>query len=453
MTSSTPNDRAQMLTTGPVGRLVAALAVPAVLEQGLLNVVRLADTYWMGKVGDMAVAAVAMGTTLRMVLISPMMGLSMGGMALVARHVGEGNPRLADRATMQLIMLIALFTLPITAIGIALGPALLRLMGAKGAILESAVGFLRIVFAGLFFVECLPTMSGVIKGAGRPEYTLRINLLSLVVVALLEPVLVLGLGPFQPMGIRGAALATVLGSVVGVMAILVILLRGSAGLRLHRADVVPDLGMIRTILRISLPASVERLSPNLGMATLMRIVSRLGDRVLTGYSIFQQLHWFLQAVTLGIGNAAATMMGQNLGAGKPDRSERATRVGGLAATVLSLALYGLLAAMAPAIVGLFTDDPAAIRAASLIARVTLFGSAVRGWGQVLGRSLGGAGDTLSPMAASIGALWIVQLPASWLLGGWLGPTGVWLGMVLGDLSHAAVVSVRFFQRRWRTIRV
>ncbi len=445
--------QARVLTDGPVARQTLTLAIPSAVEQAMLNVVRLADMYWMGRVGGMAVASVAMGTTLRMVLISPMMGLSMGGMAVIARYIGQRDQRMADRAVMQVILLIALLTIPLMIIGQTLTPAILRLMGASPQVEESATAFLRIIWWGLFFMECLPTMSGVIKGAGRPEYTLRINLVNLVLVAVLEPVFVLGLGPFPAMGIQGAALASVVGAVAGVMGILGVLLTGGAGLRLHLRDLTPDFGMMKTVLRISLPASVERLSPNLGMATFMRIVSSFGDQVLTAYSIFHQLFNFFQAVTMGVGNAAATMVGQNLGAGKPERSERAGRAGGLASAVISAVFYGLIALLPRPILGLFSDDPAVISAAALAIRVTVVGSAIRGWGQVLGRSLAGAGDAVSPMLASVGALWIVQIPASWLLSGWLGPVGIWIGMVLGDTAHALAMTWRFGQGRWKAIRV
>ena len=175
--------------------------------------------------------------------------------------------------------------------------------------------------------------------------------------------------------------------------------------------------------------------------------------MLTAYSIFHQLFNFFQAVTMGVGNAAATMVGQNLGAGKPERSEHAGRTGGLASAIISAVFYGMIALLPRPILGLFSDDLVVVGAAALAIRVTVVGSAVRGWGQVLGRSLAGAGDAVSPMLASVGALWIVQIPASWLLSGWLGPVGIWIGMVLGDTAHALVMTWRFAQGRWKTIRV
>jgi putative MATE family efflux protein len=447
------SSRIRELTVGNVRSQVFGLAVPATVESALQTTVRLLDTYWMGRVGGMAVASVAMSTALRMVLISPMMGLSMGGQAVVSRYVGERDQERADRAVMQVLLLIALFTLPITVLGYTLTPALLRLMGASEAVLPNATSFLRIIWGGLFFMECLPTMSGVLKGAGRPEYTLRINLLNMAVLGISEPVLALGLGPFPAMGIRGAALASVLGAASGVLGVMIILGTGQAGVRLHLRDIKPDWTMMKRVLKISIPASVERFSPNLGAATFMRLISSFGDQVLTAYSIFTQLYGFFQAATMGVGLASATMVGQNLGAGKPERSELAAKTGAKGAMLVSLLLYGTLALAPQVVLVRFTQDPVVINAAALAIRVTVIGSAIRGWGQVMGRSLAGAGDAVSPMLASIGALWIVQLPAAWLLSGLLGPLGIWIGMVMGDSAHAVATTWRFRQGRWKAIRV
>lgn len=437
------------LTAGNVPRQMLSLALPSSLEMFIMSVVRLLDTFWMGRVGGMAIPAVAMGTTLRMVLISPMMGLSMGGMAVVARYVGARDQEMADRAVMQCLLLIILFTAPIMLIGYLGFPVFLRWMGATGEVFEGALAYLRVLFAGIFFMECLPTMCGVIRGAGRPEYTLRINIVNVVVLAVSFPVLALGWGPFPRLGVQGAALASVLGSVAGVIGVFYVLITGHAGVRPRLRYLAPDLAMMGRILRISIPTSLERLSPNLGMAVFMRLVSAFGGQVLTAYSIFQQLWGFFQAITMGAGNAAATMVGQNLGAGKPDRAERAAYVGSGASAALSLLLYSLVALAAKPVVGLFTHDPQVIAVAAVALAYAIPGVTGRGWGQVLGRALGGAGDAVSPMATSIGALWMVQIPACWLLSRAIGPAGIWISIVMGDLAHAAVMTWRFRQGRWK----
>ncbi len=441
------------LAHGSIPRLIAILAAPATLEMALFSVVRLLDAYWMGQVSDLALASVVMGSTLRFVLISPMMGLSMGGMAVVARHVGRKDQELADNSVMQVLLLILFFSLPIAICGYLTAPTFLRWMGASGEILENAISYLRVIFIGLFFMECLPTMSGVIRGAGRPEYTLRINIINVVVLGVSEPILALGWGPIPALGVTGAAVASVLGSVAGVAGVFYLLLTGDAGVGLHLRHIKPDLDIMKGVLRIAIPNAAERLSPNLGSAAFLRIVAGFGDLVLTAYSVFQQVYQFFQAPTVGVSNASATMVGQNLGANEPDRSEESGWIGAWGAAGLSLVLYGVLAFGATYVLTWFHDDPRVIQVAAVGLYYSVVGAAGRGWGQVLGRALGGAGDAISPMVASIGALWMVQIPASWLLSGWLGPPGIWAGMVLGDLAHALAMTWRFRQGRWKKIQV
>lgn len=441
--------RTRELTSGNVPRQMLSLAIPSSAEIFIHSIVRLLDTYWMGRVGSMAIPVVAMGTTLRLVLISPMMGLSMGGMAVVARYVGARDQEMADNAVMQCLLLIMLFTVPITIIGYQGFSLFLRWMGATGEVMEGALAYLRTLFLGLFFLECLPTMSGIIRGAGRPEYTLRINVLNVVVLGISLPILALGWGPAPALGVRGAALGSLLGAMAGCSAVFYVLLTGHAGVRLRLRHLRPDLRMMWRILRISIPNSMERFSPNLGAAGFMALVSALGPQVLTAYSIFHQLWGFFQAITMGAGNAAATMMGQNLGAGKPERSQRAAYVGATGAAALSLFLYSLVALAATPIVGLFDSDPAVIALTAVALGFAVPSVTGRGWGQVLGRALGGAGDAVSPMLASIVALWAVQIPACWLLSRHIGPSGIWISIILGDLTHAVAVTARFRQGRWK----
>lgn len=443
------------LTVGSVRRLVLILAVPATLESALMSVVNLLHAYWMGRVGGLALASVMMGNSLRMVLISPMMGLSMGGMAVVARHIGARETRQADHAVMQVALLITFFVSLSALIGLTLGGTFLRWMGAQGEVWRDALAYARIVFFGLFFMEMLPSLSGVIRGAGRPEYTLRINLVNAVTMMILEPLLVLGWGPIPALGVRGAALSSVLASAAGVAAQFYILLTGKAGVRLHGRDIVPDFRMMWRILRIALPVSIQRLSPNLGNAVFLRLVSSLGDTVLAAYSIVSQFGMFLQALPMGLGGAAATMTGQNLGAHAPDRAERAAHFGTRMAALSSAAITLLIALFARPVLTLFTRDAAVIAVGIVAVWCNVLALTARAWLLAMSSILAGAGDTISPMLVYIGDLWLAQLPLCWLLSNaaGLGALGIWLGIGLGDLAGAAAITRIFASGRWKTRRV
>jgi putative MATE family efflux protein len=441
------------LTSGRLGPLIARLALPSMLETALQNVPSLLQAYWLGQTGGTSLAAMAVATTLRIVLISPMMGLSAGGMALVARHIGAHEERQADHAVMQAMLLGALFVIPLSILGQIAGPTFLRWMGVRDEVLQEAIRFLRIIFAGLFFMEMLPSINGVIRGAGHPEYTLRITIVSTVTLAILLPILVLGWGPIPRMGVSGAALASVLSSAAGVAAQWVTLLRGWAGVRLRREDLWLDQHMMGRILKIALPSAAQRFSPNLANALLVRLVTSFGTEVLAAYSLASRVTDFLQSSAMGIGTAAATMVGQNLGAKRSDRAERSAFLSGYAAATSSLALLVILNVFATRALGWFTHDTALIGPGTTILRYALLWCTASAWSQVMGSGLTGAGDALSPMAVNIASLWLILLPLSWALS-WplrMGPPGTWLGLGIGYLVSAVAMTWQFRRGRWKNV--
>jgi len=441
------------LTSGSLGKHILTLSLPSATEMALFSAIELVHAFWLGRLGGTALAAVSMSNTLRLVIISPMMGLSVGGMAMVARHIGARDQQHADQATMQTFLLIVLLSIPLIILGQVWGATFLKWMGAEGALLDEAVAYLRIIFAGLFFMECLPTLSAVIRGAGHPEYTLRINIASIAAMMILEPLLVFGLGPVPRLGVRGAAWASVLSSAVGVVGQAITLLYGSAGVRIHWRDLRPDLTMMWRILRIALPTSAQRFSPNLTNALLMRLVSSFGADVLTAYSLLGRLVGFLQAPSFGLSLAAATLVGQNLGAKEPARAERATNLAALSSLFLSACVFGLLSLWATPILGLFGASGAVLATGVAAAPYYLLVGTASGWAQVVGSALGGAGDTVAWMWINIGSLWLVQLPLSWALshGLRLGPVGIWLGLGISFAVGAVALTIRFRRGRWKTI--
>jgi putative MATE family efflux protein len=409
----------------------------------------------MGRVGDLALAAVTMGTSLRIVLISPMMGLSAGGMAVVARRCGADDTRRADHATMQAVLLIIFFVVPLAILGQVMGPTFLRWMGAKENVLQDAIAYIRIIFGGLLFMETLPSMNGVIRGAGYPEYTLRINVVSVMVTFLVEAVLVLGLGPFPALGVRAAGWASVLGSASGVMAQFFVLLGGKAGVRLHWRDLRPDLEVMKQILRVAIPTTAQRFSPNLTNALLMKLVAYLGNDVLAAYSVVSRLIGFLRCVPMGVGNATATMVGQNLGAGKPERAQRSVELATIGGVLGTLFLVGGLNLRPGLVLGFFNLAPAAMQVALVATGYATLSVSGMGWFLIVSRGLAGAGDALSPMLVNMGALWLVQLPLCWLLSvkTGLGHVGVWIGLAVSYLVSGVAMTLRFRQGYWKEIKI
>ena len=441
------------LTTGSLVGHLLRLALPSTGEFAVFSISALVHTWWLSRLGGSALAAVAMGTTLRLVLISPMMGLSAGGMALVARAVGAGNRREADHAVQQAALLVLAFSLPIMLVGQVFVRTFLGWMGASGQLLEEATLFLRVIFAGIFFMECLPTLTGVIRGAGHPEQTLRINLTSVATLMLLDLLLLSGFGPLPSLGVIGAGLASVLSAAAGVAMQYVILRRGTAGVTLKRFDLRPDFAMMCRILRIAFPISLQRLAPNLGAAIVTWLINTLasdGTNVLTAYSITTQIFGLLSGPSMGVANATAPLVGQNLGAGRPERSARAGWLGGIIALGLALAIIGPVAARPMPVLRFFTRDEAVLAVGAASIPLLFLVPVFTAWLQVMLSALSAAGDALWTMSLAVGyqaaqALFCLALRPLW------GPSGIWMGLALGALAGAIAMTVRFRVGAWKRI--
>ena len=446
---------ASALTTGDVPRHILRLALPSAGEVALFGILPLIHAYWMGQLGGMALAAVAMGTALYSVLTSIMRGFSRGGMAIVARHIGANDQRGADHATMQTTALLFIGSIPTALIGLLAGPRLLVWLGAQGELLQATQEYVTIIFWGLYFMEMVPCLDNVIRAAGHPKYTLLANAVNVVVMAVLEPLLVFGVGPIAPLGIKGAAWAAVIGSAAGTAALGWVLWSGRAGLHLDLSDLRPDPPTLWRVVRIGSPVAAQRLSPSLASALMMALVSSLGNDVLTAFSIVSQLSWFLQCPITGIGLATATMVGQNLGAQRPARAERSTAVGIAGAVVVTAVLFGYLALWPAWGIGLFSSSAAVLAIAAIAVRFGFFTRIAMALANVVGAALSGAGDNVSPMVLHMGSLWLVQLPLSWALSRWLGmgAEGIWLGMMFGQIAAAVGLYLRFRQGRWQQITV
>lgn len=443
------------LTQGSLVRHLVRLAIPSTAENALMTTVGLLDSLWLGRLGGMGLAASAIATTLRTVLVSPVMGLSMGGMAVVARHIGARDQEGADRALMQAILLLLAFIVPLMIIGQVFGGIFLRWMGAEGDLWRDAVAYLRIVFFGLIFIEMLPTMNGVIRGAGHPEYTLAIQVAHSLMFLVLEPMLIFGWGPFPQMGVRGAALASVISHAVGVTAQMAVLISGRAGVRLRLRYIRPDFNLMGRILKIAIPTAAQRFSPNLGMALLIRLVTALGSHVLTAYSVISRIVHFLQGTSFGIGGATATLVGQNLGGGRADRSERAAHIGVRGVLMCSAIMLLLLNIWPVPALSIFSLEGEALQVGVVAVRFFFFVALGMGSNMVLSNALGGAGDAISPMIVNIASLWLIQLPLCWALSQPLGmgPPGIWIGMAVSNGAMAIALMVQFKRGRWKTVQL
>jgi len=442
-------------TSGSLARNIWDLGLPMMAGQVLFGLPGIAESYWLGKLGSAALAAASMGMALRIVMISLVMGLSTGGMALVARYVGAGDQAAADRATQQTQILILMAVVVLGVIGFLCAPTFLQWMGAEGAVLREGVRYARVLFVGLWAMELIPSMNALFRGAGNAEWVFRLSLTATGTTFLLQPLLILGWGPLPSLGVKGAALAQVLGNAAAVVLQQYVLLTGRARIRIRLNEMGMDRHVMGRILRLALPTAVERFMPNLARTIMLGLVAAWGVTTLAGYNVTTRIFGLTMMVSMGLGGVAPTLVGQNLGARKPERAERSAWAVAGAATALVVLVLTPVAVLAPHVIRLFNTEPTVIAAGTHCLRVIAPGQVFVTLAMTIGMALRGAGDTLSPMLISTGTLWLVQLPLAYGLSqaiGW-GATGLWVALTITPLVAAAAICLRFHQGRWKVRRI
>lgn len=443
------------LTTAPLGKALVMLAVPMILEMIMESIFALVDVFWVAHLGANAVAAVGLTESMMMILYSVAMGVSIGVMALVARRMGEKDADAAARAAAQGIALGLAMAAVIGGVGIAFAPELLGLMGADAAVIETGTGFTRVMLGANFTVFLLFLINAVFRGAGDAALAMRALWLGNLLNIVLGPCFIFGLGPFPELGVTGAAVATSLGRGSAVVFQLYLLTRGRSQIALSRKHLALDFGVMAGVLRLSTSATFQMLITMTSYIGVMRILSGFGSAPLAGYTIGFRILMFALLPALGLANAAATLVGQNLGAGRTDRAEqavwRACRVG---AAFLS-AVGVLFVAGADVLVGLFTDDPAVLAYGVKYLRIVSFGFPFYAFGMVLSSAFNGAGDTRTPTLINLVVFWVLQMPLAWSLSvhAKLGPAGVFITLGLCFSIFAAVGTVLFRRGGWKLTRV
>jgi putative MATE family efflux protein len=435
------------VTQGNPAYHLLRLSWPILISQTLFALPNLYDAIWLGQLGREAQAAAGLTMSVRFTMISVLMALSLGCGAVVARYVGAKDQPKADLATAQGFLVMFLSAGILGLIGVVFARPLLKLAGADDTVLPLAVRYARIIFAGLVALELVPSLGFMINSAGSPEIMLHMTLLSTTMLVIAEPLLVRVL----KMGIAGAGLATVGSNVAGMLLGVGVLMFGKAPVRLRLRDLRPDLPMMGRIWRITLPAILQRGTPNFAMSLLTRLVSMYGAPTLAAWVIFRRIFDFAMIPGMGLSRAAPVMVGQNLGAGKPERAVHSVRLIARAVGIITIVVLSALAFWAPYILALFSDDAETIAIGTRAVRILVIGYVGFGINYVFDAAQAGAGDTLSPMTINLISLWLVQVPLAYVLPqiDRLGLDGIWLALVLGWLVQLSMMWLRFRQGRWQ----
>jgi putative MATE family efflux protein len=442
-------------TTAPVGRAIVMLAVPMVMEMAMESVFVLADVFWVAHLGADAVATVGLTESMLTMVYTLAMGLSIGATAIVARRIGEQDP---DGAASAAVQAIALGVIVSTILGVAgawFAPELLSLMGASPEVIATGSTFTRVMLGGNATIVLLFLINAAFRGAGDAAIAMRVLWIGNAINILLGPCLIFGVGPFPEMGVTGAAVATNIGRGTAVLVQIVTLTRLHSRVSVARRHWRLDLPMMGSMLRLSGSGTLQILIGTASYVALVRILSVFGSAALAGYTIGIRLIVFALLPSFGISNAAATMVGQNLGAGHPDRAETAVWTAAFY-NMLFLGSVGMVfLVLARPIVGLFTPDPAVAGYAVSCLRIVSLGFLFYAYGMVLTQSFNGAGDTWTPTMINLVVFWLLELPLAWVLShaGGLGTTGVFVAMAVAYSMLAVVSAVLFRKGKWKTARV
>lgn len=438
-------------TSGPIGRAIILLAVPMVLEMLMESVFAVVDIFWAGHLGPDAVATIGLTESMLTVAYTAAMGLSIGVTAMVARRIGEKNPEGAAEAAVQGIALGVIVAVIIGVAGIVLAPRLLALMGASADVIATGHNYTRIMLGGNVVIVLIFLINAVFRGAGDAAIAMRVLRLANAINIVLCPLLMFGVGPFPRLGVVGAAIGTTIGRGTGVLYQLYCLWRQDGRVVIHREQLALKPAVMKTLLRLSGSGTFQVF---VGMASwigLTRINASFGTDALAGYQIAIRVIIFALLPSWGLANAAATMVGQALGAGKPERGEQAVWRAAFY-NVVFLGVAGLtFIVFANPIARQFTSDPDVARIAADCLRIISYGYLFYAYGMVLTNSFNGAGDTWTPTWLNLFCFWLWEIPLAWLLARHfnLGPQGVAWAVTIA-FSTLAVASAALFRRgRWK----
>jgi putative MATE family efflux protein len=437
-------------TEGPIGRAIFILAVPMVLEMLMESIFVVVDVFVVAHLGADAVATVGLTESFMTILYTLAMGLSIGAGAMVARRIGEKDAEGAAHTAAQVILFGCALSMIIGVVGAIFAPQLLAIMGASPGVIANA-SFTRVMLGGNASVVLLFLINSVFRSSGDAATAMRTLWLANAINVVLGPALVFGWGPLPELGVVGAAIGTTIGRGTGVLYALTRLGKPASRVRLHAHHFRLDLQLIGRVIKLSSAATFQVF---VGMASwigLVRILASFGSDVLAGYTIGMRIVMFALLPSFGMSNAAATMVGQALGAKKPERAEAAVWKTARYNAVF-LAVIGLLfVVFARPIVGGFTQEPNVVRYGVMALRTVAYGFVFYAYGMVIGNSFNGAGDTRTPTWINLFVFWMLEIPLAWLLSHQtgLGVLGVFVAMTIAFSTLAVVSSLVFRKGRWK----
>jgi len=445
----------ESFTEGSINRAIFLLSVPMILEMVMESLFAVVDIFFVSKVSIEAVATVGLTESVITLVYSVAIGLSTAATATIARRVGEGNMAQAKRAIGQVILISLAVSVVIGITGSIFAGDILRLMGADPKVIETGTNFARIQFLSSPVVMLLYSLSGALRGAGSAATAMRSLIIANCINMILGPILIFGVGPFPELGVTGAALATALGRTVGVGYQLYSLVKVNKTLALVWEDLRPHRETILTMIKVAAGGTGQFLISSASWIFLTRILAEFGSDVVAGYTIAIRVIMFTLLPAWGLANAAATLVGQNLGAQKPERAETSVWRCALFNLIFLVGLSVFMFIWAEMIIGWFTTDTLAIETGKMALRVICLGFGFYAYSMVVIQSLNGAGDTKTPTVLNIICFWMIQIPMAYVLAFTfqLGPLGVFISVPGAEAILAVLGIWRFKLGNWKLVKV
>ncbi|WP_217277847.1 MATE family efflux transporter [Corallococcus exiguus] len=442
----------QDLTQLPLGRAIFLLAVPMVLEMCMESVFAVVDVAFVGRLGAEAVATVGLTEGILTIIYAAGMGLSIGATAMVARRIGEKDAERAGRTAVQAIGLGVIISTVLAVAGIIFARPMMEALGGSPWVLEHGVAYTRVMMGGVVSILLLFLINAIFRGAGDAAIAMRVLMLANGLNIVLAPCLIFGWGPFPEMGVVGAAWATTLGRSAGVVYQLFRLMRSNGRLQVRREHVSLEPATMLAMVRLSGAGMVQALVTTSSWVVLVRIVSSFGSTALAGYTIAIRIVMFALMPAWGLGNAAATLLGQSMGAGDPDRGAKAVWLAGRYNLMVLGTIGVAFFIFAHPLLGAFTTDAAVVDEGAKALRIFSLSFLSCAYGMVITSAFNGAGDTRTPTLIDLGCLWVLELPLAWVLSHpmGLGSAGAYWAVPAAFALMSVLGIVLFRRGRWKT---
>jgi putative MATE family efflux protein len=443
-------------TQGSIRTAILLLAVPMILELSLESVFAVVDMYFVSGLGPGAMATVGLTESIITLLYSVAIGISTAATALVARRVGEKDLAAASHAGAQSLVIGVLLSAALGILGAIFAPQLLRLMGAQPEVVAQGAAFARIMLGGSVVIILLFLINGIFRGAGNAAIAMRSLWLASGINIILCPALIKGWGPLPEMGLTGAAVATTIGRGIGVLYQCWHLYRGTNGIQIKASSLRWDMPIVKSLVNVAWPATFQFIIASGSWIMLAKLVAETGGtEASAGYQVAIRNVVFFILPAWGLSNAAATLVGQNLGANQPGRAEQSVLLTARYNALFMALVTILFVFFAHPIIGIFTQNPAIQPVGALALQIIGTGYIFYGIGMVMMQALNGAGDTKTPTVINFIGFWLFQIPLAWWLakGLQMGPQGVFWAVPIAETFIALATFWMFKRGRWKTVKV